>query len=191
VSPRPRGLPLHAGPDHSGAGRGFLLDAANGVIAFRIVSSERLEQLSKVSLFQGLTQDALEMIAQVATEESHALGTKIFQHGDVGDKLYFILEGKVRISREVQGMGEEALAVLGAGDVFGEMSLVDESPRSADARVHERCRLLAIPKDGFEDLLFLHKDLAYEVLWNIVRTLTGRLRETNEKLTFLSISGKF
>jgi CRP/FNR family transcriptional regulator, cyclic AMP receptor protein len=161
------------------------------VIAFRIVSSERLEQLSKVSLFQGLTQDALEMIAQVATEESHALGTKIFQHGDVGDKLYFILEGKVRISREVQGMGEEALAVLGAGDVFGEMSLVDESPRSADARVHERCRLLAIPKDGFEDLLFLHKDLAYEVLWNIVRTLTGRLRETNEKLTFLSISGKF
>jgi CRP/FNR family transcriptional regulator, cyclic AMP receptor protein len=191
VSPRPPGLPLHAGPDHSGAGRGFLLDAANGVIAFRIVSSERLEQLSKVSLFQGLTQDALEMIAQVATEESHALGTKIFQHGDVGDKLYFILEGKVRISREVQGMGEEALAVLGAGDVFGEMSLVDESPRSADARVHERCRLLAIPKDGFEDLLFLHKDLAYEVLWNIVRTLTGRLRETNEKLTFLSISGKF
>jgi CRP/FNR family transcriptional regulator, cyclic AMP receptor protein len=150
-----------------------------------------MEQLSKIILFKGLTEDALELIAQVASEESHALGTKIFQHGDIGDKLYFILEGKVRISREVAGMGEEALAVLGPGHAFGEMSLIDDSPRSADARVHERCRLLAIPKDGFEDLLFLHKDLAFEVLWNIVRMLSGRLRETNDKLTFLSISGKF
>jgi len=152
---------------------------------------ERIEQLGNVLLFKGLTHDALALIAQVATEESHALGTKIFQHGDVGDKLYLILEGKIRISRDVPGMGEEALAVLGPGQVFGEMSLIDESPRSADARVHERCRLLAIPKDGFEDLLFLQKDLAYEVLWNIVRMLTSRLRETSEKLTFLSISGKF
>jgi len=97
----------------------------------------------------------------------------------------------VRISRDVPGMGEEALAVLGPGQIFGEMALLDESPRSADARVHERCQLLAIPKDGFDDLLFLHKDLAYEVLWSIVRMLLSRLRETNNKLTFLSISGKF
>ena len=79
----------------------------------------------------------------------------------------------MRISRDVPGMGEEALAVLGPGQVFGEMALLDESPRSADARVHERCRLLAIPKDGFDDLLFLHKDLAYEVLWSIVRMLVS------------------
>jgi CRP/FNR family transcriptional regulator, cyclic AMP receptor protein len=153
--------------------------------------SERVEQLSKVDLFAGLKPEALDLIAKVASQEIHALGTKIFQHGDAGDKLYLILEGKVRISRDVPGMGEEALAVLGPGQVFGEMALLDESPRSADARVHERCRLLAIPKDGFDDLLFLHKDLAYEVLWSIVRMLLSRLRETNDKLTFLSISGKF
>jgi CRP-like cAMP-binding protein len=153
--------------------------------------TERIQQLQHIDLFSGLKPHALELIANVATEETHALGTKIFQHGDAGDKLYLILEGKVRISREVPGMGEEALAVLGPGQVFGEMALLDESPRSADARVHERCRLLAIPKDGFDDLLFLHKDLAYEVLWSIVRMLLGRLRETNDKLTFLSISGKF
>jgi CRP-like cAMP-binding protein len=153
--------------------------------------SERVEQLSKVDLFAGLKPEALDLIAKVASQEIHALGTKIFQHGDAGDKLYLILEGKVRISRDVPGMGEEALAVLGPGQVFGEMALLDESPRSADARVHERCRLLAIPKDGFDDLLFLHKDLAYEVLWSIVRMLLNRLRETNDKLTFLSISGKF
>jgi CRP-like cAMP-binding protein len=153
--------------------------------------NDRIEQLSQVQLFAGLKPQALELIAKVASEETHAAGTKIFQHGDAGDKLYLILEGRVRISRDVPGMGEEALAVLGPGQVFGEMALLDESPRSADARVHERCRLLAIAKDGFDDLLFLHKDLAYEVLWSIVRMLVSRLRETTEKLTFLSISGKF
>jgi CRP/FNR family transcriptional regulator, cyclic AMP receptor protein len=152
---------------------------------------DRVEQLSKVELFAGLKPEALDLIAKVSTDETHGLGSKIFQHGDVGDKLYLILEGRVRISREVAGMGEEALAVLGPGQVFGEMALLDESPRSADAVVHERCRLLAIPKDGFDDLLFLHKDLAYEVLWSIVRMLVRRLRETTDKLTFLSISGKF
>jgi CRP-like cAMP-binding protein len=152
---------------------------------------DRVEQLSKVELFAGLKPEALDLIAKVSTEESHAPGSKIFQHGDVGDKLYLILEGRVRISREVAGMGEEALAVLGPGQVFGEMALLDESPRSADAVVHERCRVLTIPKDGFDDLLFLHKDLAYEVLWSIVRMLVRRLRETTDKLTFLSISGKF
>ncbi len=100
-----------------------------------------------VPFFDGLTREALSLIAQVTTEESHALGTRIFQYGDPGDKLFIILEGKVRISREVAGMGEEALAVLGPGQVFGEMALLDESPRSADARAHERCRLLVITKD--------------------------------------------
>jgi CRP-like cAMP-binding protein len=152
---------------------------------------DTVELLKKVEIFAGLKPEAIALISKVATEETHALGTKIFQHGDAGDKLYLILEGRVRISREVPGMGEEALAVLGPGQAFGEMALLDESPRSADARVHERCRVLAIPKDGFDDLLFMHKDLAYEVLWGMVRMLVGRLRETTDKLTFLSVSGRF
>jgi CRP-like cAMP-binding protein len=153
--------------------------------------SERIAQLGKIPLFAGLTPAALELISRVATEETHGLGTRLFQHGDPGDKLYVLLEGRIRISRDVPGMGEEALAVLGPGAVFGEMALLDDAPRSADARVHERCRVLSIPKDAFEDLLFLHKDLAYEVLWSVVRMLTQRLRETNDKLTFLSVTGKF
>ena len=152
---------------------------------------DRVEQLSKIDLFAGLKPQAFELIAKVATEESHALGTKIFQHGDAGDKLYVIVEGKVRISRDVPGMGEEALAVLGPGQVFGEMALLDESPRSADANVHDNCRLLVLSRDAFDDLLFLNKDLAYEVLWSIVKMLLRRLRETNDKLTFLSTSNKF
>lgn len=149
------------------------------------------EQIAKIHLFAGLRPEAMRLVAQVAVEETHPQGTVIFKHGDVGEKLYVIVEGRVRITREVQGMGEEALAIVGPGEVFGEMALLDDSVRSADARVHERCRLLAVHRDAFEDLLFVHKDLAYEVLWNIVRMLTKRLRETNEKFAMLSFAAKF
>jgi CRP/FNR family transcriptional regulator, cyclic AMP receptor protein len=149
------------------------------------------DQLSKVEIFAGLTSDALELIAKVATQESHGSGTLVFRQGSPGDKLFIILEGSIRISRDVPGMGEEALAILKQGDVFGEMALLDEAPRSADAKVHEACKLLSISRIVFEDLLFLHKDLAYEVLWNVIRTLIRRLRETNDKLTFLSTTNRF
>jgi len=155
------------------------------------VSQDHIEMLGKVRLFSGLAPDALEAIASITSDESHPLGTKLFAHGDPGDRFFLILDGKVRISRSVPGMGEEALAVLGQGDVFGEMCLFDDSPRSADAVVHERCRLLAVSRDGFADLLFLRMDLARDVLWNAVRILSKRLRETDDKLTFFSISSKF
>ncbi|MGA2450246.1 MAG: cyclic nucleotide-binding domain-containing protein [Polyangiaceae bacterium] len=148
-------------------------------------------QLAQVPFFRGLTPEGLELVKQAVAEETHATGTKLFQFGDVGDRLFIIMEGHIRISREIPGMGEEALAVLGPGEVFGEMALLDEFPRSADACVHERCRLLVITKERFDDLLFLHKDLAYEVLWNAVKILSVRLRETNDKLTFLTASGRF
>ena len=162
-----------------------------GVDAPEASAVTREAQLAKVPFFDGLTPEALAMIANVTKEELYPYGSRLFQYGDPGDKLYIILEGKVRISREVGGMGEEALAVLGAGEVFGEMALLDESPRSAGALAHEKCRVLEITKDAFDDLLFLHKDLAYEVLWSCVRMLASRLRETNDKLTFLSTTGRF
>ena len=149
------------------------------------------DALARIHLFAGIRPEGLKRIAEIASEESHRLGHVIFKEGETGAALYLILEGKVRISREVSGMGEEALAVLAPGDAFGEMSLIDEFPRSADARVHEKCRLLVISKEALEDLLFLHKDLAYEILWNFVKILSARLRETNDKMTFLSVTGKF
>jgi CRP/FNR family transcriptional regulator, cyclic AMP receptor protein len=155
------------------------------------VSRDHIDVLAKVHLFAGMAPEALEAIASITTEESHPLGALIFAHGDPGDRFFLILEGKVRISRNVPGMGEEALAILGRGEVFGEMCLFDEAPRSADARVHERCRLLNVSRDRFADLLFLRMDLAHDVLWNAVRILSKRLRETSDKLTFLSISSKF
>lgn len=169
---------------------GAVSEAQSDVVR-SLVPSSVVEALGKVELFRGIGKEGLERIAAICNEESFRLGDVVFREGEIGDKLYFILEGKVRISREVSGMGEEALAVLGAGAAFGEMSLIDDFPRSADARVHEHCRLLVLTKEALEDLLFLDKDLAYEILWNFVRILSARLRETNDKMTFLSVTGKF
>jgi len=152
---------------------------------------ETLTLLGRINLFAGLPAVYLRRIAAIGQSEVHARGTKIFEEGAVGDKVYLILEGSVRISREVPGMGEEALAVLKTGDYFGEMALIDDFPRSADALAHERCRLFVITKDHLADLLFVDRDLAYDLLWNFVRTLAGRLRQTNDKMTFLAVSSKF
>ena len=155
------------------------------------MSTDVVESLGKVQLFAGIRTEGLRRVASICSEESFRLGDIVFREGEVGDKLYIILDGKIRISREVSGMGEEALAVLGIGQAFGKMALIDDFPRSADARVHERCRLLVLTKEALEDLLFIDKDLGYEVLWNFVRILSTRLRETNDKMTFLSVTGKF
>jgi CRP/FNR family transcriptional regulator, cyclic AMP receptor protein len=153
--------------------------------------AQTVDLLSKINIFKGLAVAHLKRIAAIGTEEVHSGGGKVFAEGDVGDKFYLILEGAVRISRIVPGMGEEALAILRGGAYFGEMSLIDEAPRSAHALVHEKCRLFVIAKRDLEDLLFVDRDLAYELLWNFVRTLSGRLRETNDKMTFLATSNKF
>lgn len=147
--------------------------------------------LGTIHLFRGLTARGLERIAAIAGEETHERNALVFREGDMGDKLFLILDGKIRISRNLAGMGEEALAILGPGEAFGEMSLIDDVPRSADAHVHEKCRLLVITREAFEDLLFIHKDLAYEILWNFIKILSHRLREANDKMAFMTVSGKF
>ncbi|HEY7376846.1 MAG TPA: cyclic nucleotide-binding domain-containing protein, partial [Polyangia bacterium] len=148
-----------------------------------IPPEKAVELLSKISLFSALQPSYLRRIANLGIEEDYGLGAVIFKEGAQGDKMYLILEGAVRISRQVPGMGEEALAVLRAGTHFGEMALIDDFPRSADARAHEACRLFVIRKEDLEDLLFVDRDLAYDLLWSFVRTLSGRLRETNDKMT--------
>ena len=147
--------------------------------------------LAGAPLFAGLDEHHLQRLAVIGSEERFKRGEHIFRHGDVGDKFFLILEGAVRISREVPGMGEEALAVLRAGSAFGEMALIDDSPRSADALAHETCRLFAVAKQDLEDLLFVDRDLAHDFLWKMVRLLSARLRETTDKMTFLTFAGKF
>lgn len=160
-------------------------------IMLAVKCMDRTSQIRSVQLFSSLAEHAVSQVSAIAHEEAHRSGDILFRHGDVGDKLYLILEGRVRVGRTVPGMGEEALAVLGPGEVFGEMALLVETPRSADATAHSQCRLLAITKEDFDDLLFRDKALAYEVLWSTVSLLASRLASTNDKLTFLSATSKF
>jgi CRP-like cAMP-binding protein len=150
-----------------------------------------LEILGETDLFAGLPSQHLRRVIDIGAEEQHKTGATVFSEGDAGDKFYLILDGAVRISRFVPGMGEEALAVLRPPAYFGEMSLIDEAPRSATAIAHERCRLFVVKRRDLEDLLFVDRDLAYAVLWNFVRTLSRRLRATNDKMTFLATTNKF
>ncbi len=150
-----------------------------------------LEILASIDLFSGLPTAHLRRVVDIGVEEQYRASATIFAEQTPGDKFYLIVEGAVRISRMVPGMGEEALAVLRAGNYFGEMSLIDDAPRSATAVCHEKCRLFVVNRKDLEDLLFVDRDLAYELLWNWVRTLSRRLRATNDKMTFLATSSKF
>src|SRR5690349_625536 len=90
------------------------------------------------------TTDASQRAAvlECLVEERFAAGERIFAEGDKGEKLYLVAEGVVRVSTQVSG-GEEALAVLRPGTYFGEMSLIDDQPRSADAYAQEDVVLLS------------------------------------------------
>ncbi|HEV7555384.1 MAG TPA: cyclic nucleotide-binding domain-containing protein [Kofleriaceae bacterium] len=156
-----------------------------------IQGKSTLEILAQIDLFSGIGNAHLRRVVDIGVEEQYKSSATIFSEGAPGDKFYLIVEGAVRISRIVPGMGEEALAVLRAGNYFGEMSLIDDAPRSATAVCHERCRLFVVNRRDLEDLLFVDRDLAYELLWNWVRTLSRRLRATNDKMTFLATTSKF
>jgi CRP-like cAMP-binding protein len=151
-----------------------------------------LSHLKKIPLFANLTTDHLSKIASIGKQRTLQAGEVIFKEGDSGSELYTIISGKVRISKMVPGIGEEALAILEPGAYFGEMAIIDDTPRSADAIAHIGCTLWVIQKQDLEQLMFLNKDLAYELLWEFVRTLSARLRETNDKIkAFFALSSRF
>ena len=89
--------------------------------------------LRKQVIFRDLEDGELARVAEVCREQAWVSGEFIFREGEAGNRLYLIVEGEVRISRTIPGSGEEALAVLKAGAMFGEMSVFDRSERSTDA----------------------------------------------------------
>ena len=115
----------------------------------------------------------------------------IFREGDEGNRLYIVSKGEVRISRDVPGTGEEAIAILKQGACFGEMAVLDPSARSTDAIANSRCTLPSIARSDFELLLDSDRDLAHKLLWSVVRLLCQRLRITNDNLRFVLVVSMF
>jgi CRP-like cAMP-binding protein len=99
-------------------------------------------------------------------------GTAIFRAGDPGDQLYAIQEGRVELR-----LDNRVLAVLGPGEIFGEMALVEEAPRSATAVALETCRIAFIDRKRF---LFLVQNTPYFSL-EVMKIMAARLRGMDEK----------
>lgn len=151
-----------------------------------------VDLLSKIFLFENLTAAELGKIEKIVRKERFVRDTVMFLEGDPGNRCYVITKGEVRISKFIPNIGEEALAVLKAGDYFGEMSLIDNFPRSAQAIANTDIEVLAIEKADLDNVLTTDRDLGYKLLWSFTRTLTKRLRETNEKMAgFLALSAGF
>ncbi len=151
-----------------------------------------VDALARVPLFAGMPSAQLARVSRIAQERVYAPGDVIFRHGDRSEGLFVVIEGAVKITRAVGEVGEETLAVLRTGQHFGEMSLIDDNvPRSATASAHQRVRAILLPREQLRDLMFVDRDLAYDLLWRFVRLLTRRVRESNDRLAMLSSSARF
>jgi CRP-like cAMP-binding protein len=148
-----------------------------------------IELLRGVAIFKDLDDGELARVAEVCRNQEFVSGEYVFKEGESGNRLYLIVEGEVRISRTIPGSGEEALAVLKRGSLFGEMAVFDRSERSTDAISNGGTKCLTIARSDFELLLDFNRDIAYKVLWACVRLLSVRLRSTNDSLrSFLAMS---
>lgn len=141
---------------------------------------------ASVSFFNTFTSAELLALLRLASSETFKDGDIIFKEKTLGDKMYIILSGTVRISKYIGNNKEEVLVKLKSGACFGEMGIIDQSPRSATATVEGGDAVMLVVK---ESSLSQHNQLlAYKLYKNFSIMLAGRLRETNEKLQNLSIS---
>ena len=137
-----------------------------------IPTLERVLFLRSVDLFRGLDGDELAPVAAIAAEEQREAGEDILREGELGDALYLVVEGQVRIHR-----GDQGLALLGPRESFGEMALLDPAPRSATVTAETDVTLLKLSEIDFRDLL----EEKHQLALGLIRVLTHRLREAGSQ----------
>jgi CRP/FNR family transcriptional regulator, cyclic AMP receptor protein len=136
--------------------------------------------LTDSPLFRNLDETERAQILIIGQVRPYKKDEVIFREGDAGDGLFIVANGSVRISKH-SASGEEALAVLEPHSFFGEMALIDFSPRAADAIANEPTDLFFIPLKDLRALIEAHHQIALKVLYALCEVLAQRLRETNEK----------
>ena len=137
-------------------------------------SSDISSALGSVSFFAGLNQKQLKMVAESGKEISYKSGDTIVEEGTMGVGFYMVLEGKVEVRK-----GEKVLASLSKGQFFGEMSLIDEQPRSADVVALQPTKCFTISTWVFSSLVRSHPELAMPML----KELAKRLRNAQSSPT--------
>lgn len=132
---------------------------------------------------QGLSNMEVNYLASLCEARRFRPGQLVFADGDDGDRMYVVVEGRIMISKIIPGAGEEAMAFLGRGEFFGEMSLIDDLPRSADAAADAGgALLLSIRREVLSKILDIDRASSIRLLKVLTKLLAKRLRETNEKI---------
>jgi CRP/FNR family transcriptional regulator len=142
------------------------------------LTSENVELLERVPLFAALSAAELQPIADVAVPRSFPPGVRVFHEGDSSDACYIVRSGDLRVTREHPDGRAIALAALSAGDIFGELAMLDGGTRSASVETLSDSELLALPASDVRRLLAEHPDISVKLIVALVR----RLRETNERV---------
>jgi len=134
--------------------------------------------LSRVDLFSTLTKKELQTLAKSSQERSYSAGTTIISQGDTGVGLYVIKSGKVKVVQATNpDRAEEVLALIGPGDVLGEMSLLDDLPRSASAVAVDDVTAILMPIWEFRSTLLGNPEMAVKLL----SVLSRRLRKVEAR----------
>lgn len=139
--------------------------------------------LSVNPFFSALGPDAIAQIAALCTSRHLSDGETLFVKGDPGDALYGVRRGQVAITTTTSTGRQLTLNILGAGDVFGEIALLDGHPRSADAVASGPVELFVIRRQDFQDLLRRQP----EITTRIIELLCERLRFSSERLEEVSL----
>ena len=145
--------------------------------------------LRQAPLFSGLDDEAAEALSASMTETRIRRGDVLFHEGDEGDRLYVVTEGKVKLGRTSADGRENLLAILGPGQMFGELSLFDPGPRSATVTAVTDCTMQSL---GHDELIRWLNGRS-EVARGLLSQLAGRLRKSNDvvaDLVFSDVPGR-
>jgi CRP/FNR family transcriptional regulator len=144
---------------------------------------DKKELLAGVETFKGLRPDEIEALAGICGEGEYKAGQVIFEENTQGDTIYILEVGKVCIDLSLTGQSNIAsIYRVPPGEIFGELALVDEGPRSATTRCETDSRVLQMKKSDLYDLFERNNHIGYVVMRNVAEVLAGRLRNTNRSL---------
>ena len=143
--------------------------------------NKAVEKIRELPFFSRLSDEELEFISHRIEFELFEPGEIIFEEHSEGNKFYVIMQGKVRISKSVNDR-PKTLAILNKNDYFGEIALIDKSPRSATAAAIEPVTALSITDDAFLKLMEEDGKSAAKILRELLLGFCKRMRNTNEHL---------
>ena len=141
------------------------------------------EGLARNQLFTGLEDFYLKDLISRAEVRTWPAGTQIITEGDPGDAVFFMISGRVKVTLYGEEGREIVLAILNEGDMFGEMSIIDDKPRSANVEAVQDLQCLVVTKSAFLDYMSRH----HKVYMRFFAYLTGRLREATRKIGGLAL----